>query len=250
MSERLDLVRLALGACALLMTPFAQAAESAESLLKRADAYRLAADSVKVETRIEVLKNGQLDKERRYTVMARPGRESLVLMRSPAEKGQKVLMKGDDFWMIMPTSQRPIRITPTQKLLGDAAAGDVATLSWSTDYSATLAGEDKCGDLACQHLSLKARYPSTTYARIELWVDAKSAQPLRAELYVASEKLAKRAEYTTKKVDGAMRVVSMAIDDEIATGRRTVLHYESTAPAQPPEEWFNPMFLTRNEVQP
>ncbi|WP_341677348.1 outer membrane lipoprotein-sorting protein [Niveibacterium sp. SC-1] len=250
MSELRAVARLALAGCALLLTPFAHAAESAEALLKRADAYRLAADSVKVETRIEVIKNGQLDKERLYTVIARPGRESLVLMRSPAEKGQKVLMKGDDFWMIMPTSQRPIRITPTQKLLGDAAAGDVATLSWSTDYSVTLAGEDKCGDANCRQLSLKARFPSTTYARIELWVDAKSAQPLRADLYVASDKLAKRAQYTTEKVEGVPRVTSMAIDDEIATGRRTVLHYESQRPTQAPEEWFNPMFLTRNEVQP
>jgi hypothetical protein len=46
---------------------------------------------------------------------------SLVLMRSPAEQGQKVLMLGDDFWLLMPGSQRALRITPMQKLLGDAS---------------------------------------------------------------------------------------------------------------------------------
>ena len=55
--------------------------------------------------------------------------QSLVLMRSPAEAGQKVLMLGDDFWLLMPGSQRPLRITPAQKLLGDASTGDIATLA-------------------------------------------------------------------------------------------------------------------------
>jgi len=42
-----------------------------------------------------------------------------------------VLMLGDDFWLLMPSSQRPLRITPMQKLLGDASTGDIATLSWA-----------------------------------------------------------------------------------------------------------------------
>jgi hypothetical protein len=76
----------------------------------------------------------RLDKERRYTVFTQAQRRSLVLMRSPAEAGQKVLMLGDDFWLLMPGSQRPLRITPSQKLLGDASTGDIATLSWADDY--------------------------------------------------------------------------------------------------------------------
>lgn len=225
-------------------------AESPEALLKRADAWRLSADNMKVETRIEVMKNGALEKERDYLVFLRPGRESLVLMQSPAEKGQKVLMKADDFWMILPGSQRPIRITPTQKLIGDAAAGDVATLSWSEDYTPAQAEAEKCDSGACTHLTLKAKQASVTYARIELWVDTKSAQPLKADLFVVSEKLAKRASFEVGTVSGKPQVTTMVLDDEILTSRRTVLHYRSRTAYEAPEAWFNPMYLTRNTVTP
>jgi hypothetical protein len=30
-------------------------------------------------------------------------------------------MLGDDFWLLLPGSQRALRITPSQKLLGDAS---------------------------------------------------------------------------------------------------------------------------------
>ena len=106
----------------------AQADDNVAALLKAADAYRTGQDDLQVETHVSVQnRDGSPDKERRYTVFAQRGHKSLVLMRSPAEQGQKVLMLGDDFWLLMPGSQRPIRITPTQKLLGDASTGDIAT---------------------------------------------------------------------------------------------------------------------------
>ena len=81
-------------------------------------------------------------------MFAQGQRQSLVLMQSPAEKGQKVLMLGDDFWLLMPESQRPLRITPMQKLLGAASTGDIASMSWADDYSGQLIGEESCAATA------------------------------------------------------------------------------------------------------
>ena len=101
-------------------------AQDVAALLKAADRYRVGEQNMQVETEIRsYAADGALDKERRYTVFAQAKHRSLVLMRSPAEKGQKVLMLGDDFWLLMPGSQRPLRITPSQKLLGDASTGDI-----------------------------------------------------------------------------------------------------------------------------
>ena len=123
----------------------AHAADDVPTLLKAADRWRLSNDDMQVETQVQVLhRDGSLDKERRYTVFAQAGHRSLVLMRSPAEAGQKVLMLGDDFWLLMPSSQRPLRITPMQKLLGDASTGDIATLSWADDYGGSLVGDEPC----------------------------------------------------------------------------------------------------------
>ena len=159
-------------AVAFTLTALAVQAQDVTALLKSADKFRMSADNLQVETQINVLNaDGSPNKERRYTVFAQAGRQSLVLMQSPAEKGQKVLMLGDDFWLLMPNSQRPLRITPMQKLLGDASTGDVATMSWAEDYSGKLIGEEPCDEgaaakLTCLHLSLNARRKGVTYQRI------------------------------------------------------------------------------------
>lgn len=96
---------------ALLAATTAQA-QDVGTILKNADSYRMGSDNLQVDTLVQVFNtDGTPDKERRYTVFAQSGRQSLVLMQSPAEKGQKVLMLGDDFWLLMPNSQRPLRIT-------------------------------------------------------------------------------------------------------------------------------------------
>ncbi len=87
---------------------------SVTPVLKQADAYRLQGAAAKVETEVTVYRNEQVDKERRYTVYLKPGRRSLVLMKSPSEIGQKVLMLADQFWLLMPDSQRPLRITTSE----------------------------------------------------------------------------------------------------------------------------------------
>lgn len=178
-------------------------------------------------------------------------KKSLVLMRSPAEKGQKVLMLGDDYWLIMPSSQRPMRITPTQKLLGDASTGDIATLSWAGDYDGKIVGEEPCeegGKERCTHLSLVSQRKGLTYAHIELWLAVGSAEPARADLYVQSDKLAKRAKFILDKIDGRRMVRDMVIFDQM---RRAVKPRFAPQPqgTAGPDEWFNPMYLTRAEIR-
>ncbi len=131
---------------AVLLLPLAARADvDVATLLAAADRYRTGADALQVETEVTVAgRDGTVEKERRYTVFTQSQRRSLVLMRTPAEAGQKVLMLGDDFWLLMPGSQRPLRITPSQKLLGDASTGDIATLNWADDYSGSLVGDEAC----------------------------------------------------------------------------------------------------------
>jgi len=225
------------------------AAADVPALLKAADAFRLPADALKVETEVRLYKSNALDKERLYTVYLKPGRRSLVLMQSPSEKGQKVLMLADEFWQIMPQSQRPIRITPLQKLLGDASAGDIATMTWSEDYAGTVAGEETVNGLPCLHLSLSAQRKGVSYQRVELYLAKADSRPVKAGLYVASDKLAKQATFTIEDVDGRPQVSAMTLTDEIQSGRQTVIRYLKRVSRSIPDEFYNPMFLTRNDLK-
>jgi len=236
--------------CAALAAVGAQAADDVPALLKAADRYRTGADNLQVETHVSVLnRDGSADKERRYTVFVQAQHKSLVLMRSPAEAGQKGLMLGDDFWLLMPGSQRPLRITPSQKLLGDASTGDIATLSWADDYAGSVVGEEPCGgesDQVCQRLSLQAARKGVTYQRIELWLGKAKHEPVRAELYVQSDKLAKQARFVFDKPTAPTLVTEMVLLDQLSNHKETRVRYVSRLGKTVPETWLNPMFLARN----
>lgn len=237
-------------ACLLALCAIAPVwGQDLDTLLRDADRYRMSADNLQVETLVQTYSaSGELDKERRYTVFAQAGRQSLVLMQSPAEQGQKVLMLGDDFWLLMPNSQRPLRITPMQKLLGDASTGDIATLSWSGDYRAELVGEEPCQPneqaRQCLHLSLHATRKGVTYSRIELWLGKTRHEPVRADLYVQSDKLAKQARFTLDKARNT--VTDMILTDQLNKQKETRVSYQSRKPRSIPDTWLNPMFLVRN----
>jgi len=224
-------------------------AQDVPALLKAADKYRMSSDNMQVDTQISVFNtDGSPDKERRYTVFAQQKHQSLVLMQSPAEKGQKVLMLGDDFWLLMPGSQRPLRITPMQKLLGDASTGDIATMSWADDYTGTVAGEERCGEpeQACVHLSLAASRKGVTYQRIELWLGKARHEPVKADLYVQSDKLAKQARFVMDKPALPTTVTAMLLRDQLTNKKETQVRYLARKERTVPEAWLNPMFLARN----
>jgi hypothetical protein len=225
----------------------AHAEPSAADLVKDADRYRMSATNMQVETQINTFAaDGSPDKERRYTVFVQAKRQSLVLMQSPAEKGQKVLMLADDFWLLMPSSQRPMRITPMQKLLGDASTGDIATMSWADDYTATLVGDETCDDTPCVHLKLAATRKGVSYQRIELWVGRQRHEPIRADLYVQSDKLAKQARFVMDKADKPTTMTEMVLKDQLSNHKETRVRYLSRKERTVPEAWLNPMFLARN----
>jgi hypothetical protein len=227
-------------------------AQDVAALLKATDKFRMGAENLQVQTQINVLNaDGTPDKERRYTVFAQAKRQSLVLMQSPAEKGQKVLMLGDDFWLLMPDSQRPLRITPMQKLLGDASTGDIATMSWAEDYVGKIIGEESCepdsaSKQPCLRLSLSANRKGVTYQRIELWIGKTRHEPVRADLYVLSDKLAKQARFVMDKPAAPTMVNEMVLSDSLSNHKTTHVRYLSRRERQVPPEWLNPMFLVRN----
>jgi hypothetical protein len=229
----------------LLLTAISAQAQDIPTLLKDADRFRGGNENLQIETLVTLHgSDGTQEKERRYTVFTQANHQSLVLMQSPAEKGQKVLMLGDDFWLLMPGSQRPLRITPMQKLLGDASTGDIATLSWAEDYSGTLAGEEKCGDTPCLRLSLQALRKSVSYQRIELWVGKARHEPIKAELYVQSDKLAKQARFVLDKPQAL--VAEMLLQDQLSNKKETRVRYVAREKRTVPANWLNPMFLARN----
>lgn len=227
---------------AVISSSAAASVRDVGQMVKNADDYRQGYLAAKVASQVSLFENGELDKTRQYHVYTRPNRESLVVFKSQVEAGQKMLMLGDNYWLLMPKSRRPIRITPMQKLLGEASVGDISTLTWSEDYQATLIEHSA----ETNQLRLKSVTKGASYERIDLWLDAETDFPLKADLYLRSGKLAKQAIFEQGQQDGRPRVVAMTLLDEIQPAKKTVIAYQQITSYELEEKYYNPAYLIRN----
>ncbi|MGP8308644.1 outer membrane lipoprotein-sorting protein [Vibrio sp. YIC-376] len=223
--------------------------QQVEQLIEKADGYRLQDQSSKVVSLVRLYQDQALDKTRLYHVYTRPNRESLVVFKSAVEAGQKMLMMGDNYWLQMPKSRRPIRITPMQKLLGEASIGDISTLTWSQDYQGewksteTLSVNGK--SIPAYHVVLNAKTAGASYQKIDLWLAKHDAFPIQADLYLRSGKLAKQARYSRAKKNGRDYVSEMTLLDSIQPSKKTVIEYQEILSWQLDDKFYSPSYLPK-----
>ena len=170
--------------------PQVPAQPRAEAILARVDRLRHPWPAFTVELTMISGRSSQ-----RWRVMARENGDVRLDGLSEAEKGRGVLQKGDDLWLLLPGTKHPIRVTPQQRLLGPAAAGDVARTRLREDYRVTALGEVSFDGRACWRLDLAARRPALSARTVRLWVDRATGAPLQAEFHLASGKLARTAQF-------------------------------------------------------
>lgn len=224
----------------LLSSGLIQADEATQQLLKKADSYRQEVANTLISSQITTYHPRKATTTKAYDVYLKGDDKTLVLFQAASEKGQKMLMLGENFYLILPTSRRPVRITPMQKLLGEASTGDIANLTLAGDYDGQIIEQT---DQSIR-LDLIAQRKGLSYHRIELWLDRQRHYAQRANLYLASGKLAKRAEYHYDLAQN--RIVSMKLVDAIQTDRWSQIDYLQQTPITLPDRVFNPQFLVAN----
>ncbi len=164
-----------------------------------------------------------------------------------------MLMLADNYWLVMPKSRRPIRITPMQKLLGEASVGDISTLTWSEDYQGTVISSDSIETESGKTTqAIKLHLVSTTkgasYQKIDLWIAEDSYFPIKADLYLRSGKMAKQARFEQGQRNGQLAVTAMTLQDNIQPNKKTVIEYQSITQATLEDKYYNPSYLVRNNV--
>jgi outer membrane lipoprotein-sorting protein len=201
--------------------------DDAAAILARVDAARNPLTSFSVDVQLTAI-SGTSRESSKFRVYGKGSDRSVVEFVAPAtEKGTYLLMLRDAMWIYMPSASRPIRISPLQRLMGQASNGDVARTNFAVDYNPTAVASDDDAWL----LDLTAKDPSVAYNRVRLWVDKKTNEPRRADFYVVSGKLIKRASYR----EHGLRV---EIEDLLRAGNRTVMQYANFAARDNPEKMF------------
>jgi outer membrane lipoprotein-sorting protein len=213
-------------------------------ILKKVDSLRNPLASFQLDVDLVSYRN-QESEAWKMRVFGQGTEKSLVEFVDPAsQKGQYLLMLNDAMWIYLPGTSRPIRISPLQRLMGEASNGDVARTNYSVDYNAELAGEEVIADLPCYRLELTAKDAAVSYSKVTLWVSKVSYEPIKADFYVVSGKLMKHAffkEFGT--LNGHRAITAIEIQDAIRTGRRTVMRYSKLQPKDLPEKMFNKNYL-------
>jgi outer membrane lipoprotein-sorting protein len=215
------------------------ATPDADALLRHSDAFRNGWPSYVLRVRITNFEAGKSDEESLYEVSQKGTDKTYVEFMSPRDKGRHLLMLGDDMWVYLPDTSRPVRITPLERLSGDASNGDVARTNYAVDYSPVYLRSEKVGEIACHVLELTAKRKGSTYQRIVYWIRAEDARPVKAEFYLTSGKRIKSATFDEYvQVGGRTQLKRMTLTDEIRHNSHSVLEYSGFAPREFPDKLF------------
>jgi len=168
--------------------------------------------------------------------------------------GKMVLMNGSNMWFYDPSSKVSVRISPQQRLMGQASDGDVVTANLNKDYTAKLLGEETLEDADrkncdCWHLDLKAASDEAVYSRIEYWVEKGTYHPVKGKFYSDSGRLLKIA-YYHKFVEqlGGLRPSETIIIDAVDQNLVTTMTNSDMKAEDIPDSWFQREYLPRVKV--
>ena len=201
---------------------------------------------------ISITTNEEGKAETRGLLVKVKGDNTLARYTSPpAMNDRMVLMVDRNMWFIRSGLKKPVSISPRQKLMGDAANGDIASTNYASDYAGVLSGDEAVKGEACYVLDLKAAGKNVTYDRIRYWVSKERLVGVKAEFYTLSGKLFKTAEFKydnrvrTREGEEVPFVSELVIRDAIQQDRVTMLTYSNIKVAQIPDSTFNLNVLVR-----
>lgn len=237
---------------------FALAAVSrAVDLLHAADEVRCPGQPFKVALSIAEFEGGKQVDSSALDVWSRQleaGAQFATIVRfmQPAkDRGKLMLRSGNDMWFYDPATNASIRIAPQQRLLGQAANGDVVTIMMSRDYTPTYKGEEEITDgerksRKSHTLALVAKSSGATYAKVELWIDTEQQTPLRARFYAESGHLLKTVFYRRYQQQlGRSRPTETVIIDGLNPQSVTLMRFGNFTSPDIPTTWFNRDYLPR-----
>lgn len=143
-----------------------------------------------------------------YDIKARGFDISGMSLAPPKYKGNKLLMSNNNMWFYKPGLSKPIPISQRQKLMGNAAYGDIASTNYAEDYQATPLPDEIVDGEECYVFDLKSKNDKTTYDRIKYWISKERLVGVKAEYFTVSGKKFKQAamEYgNTVTIEGEER---------------------------------------------
>ncbi len=220
---------------------------SPNEIVKKADMVRAPSKPFSIITEIYYYKKGNLSTKQVVKVYIKDRANSIVKFLKPAKmKGRVLLMSGDNVWIQVPGSRNPIRLTPQQRLLGQASNGDIARMNYVGDYNASLIKIQKIKNKEYYVLKLTAKRRGVTYQRIKYFVEKETFRPYQALFYAKTGKILKKATFAGfQQMAGDLRPTKVIIYDMIKKNEYTILKYRNIMFKSLPAYYFQKNYLKR-----
>jgi outer membrane lipoprotein-sorting protein len=153
-------------------------------------------------------------------------------LKPEREKGRETLRLKDTIWTYMPSVARAVRVADRESFAGgDFSNADVLRVDWLAQYNATLAKDSKNQSI----IDLVAKNSDAAYAKMRLWVDKSTTQPVQQYFYDTKGTLLKICKYGSVKTFGSIaRPTRMEMENVITKQKSEMqileLHFDSKLP--------------------
>ena len=213
-------------------------------ILKKLESYRIMYNEFSLQVNLTSYRNDRIQETAVFNVYIKGQNRSLVIAQKFRTKDMKMLYADENLWVQLPGARRPVRITPIQRLMGEASNGDVAQLSIINNYDLEITGNEEVNGIKCKRLKLTAKRPSATYNKIILYASENDYLPVKAEYYLISGKHFKTAYFEKYFVVGGKKTLQkMTIHDVIKKGYKTTFEYSDIKENKLPVKYFNKNYL-------
>jgi outer membrane lipoprotein-sorting protein len=182
-------------------------------------------------------------------------RDLIRYTEPPRDSGKMALFSGRVLWFYDPTSKTSVRISPQQRLLGQASINDVLTTNLVVDYNGTILADETVQDgnrqnHQCWHLDLVAASEEAPYNHVEYWVEHGTYFPIKVKFYSDSGRLLKILYYRGfREVLGAVRPTEAIVIDAVDSSLVTKISFNDFRFQDIPETWFQRDFLPRLKTE-
>lgn len=235
-------------------------AQTAQEIVAGTDKVRNAAEPFRSSLTLTEYVNGRERAHSTFVLFSKQDAtlrfRNLLEYTEPArDSGKRILLDGRSFWFYDPSSQTSVRISAQQRLVGQAAIGDVLSVNFGVDYKPELVGTETIDDAArqkrdCWHLDMKAATETAVYSRVEYWVEQGTFRPVKGKFYSDSGRLLKIIYYRNfSERLGAVRPAEAVIIDAVDSSLATIAAFGDSRFQDVPDAWFQRDYLPRLQVR-
>lgn len=245
MTPLLQICCLVLSLCVSIPAGAKEAIDAAR-IVENADQIRFPTQGFQVDARVVSITDGARSVHQ-YRILSQNKDNTIVMTTAPAaERGQTMLVKGQDLWVFMPNVSQAVRLPLSQRLTGQVANGDLARANFSGDYDPELLRTETIEGREYHVLELTAVNRRVTYHRVMYWVEKDSHRPFKAEFYALSGNLLKTAHYRDYvTMAGVERPSKLYMQDPLKSGSHSLMEYSNMQLRDLPDRFFTHNYLRR-----